>query len=56
MRQIANAHELLRAFAMVDVLEVDGVDFPLTRAGVLYSQVEELATIEQIAAALSRAA
>ncbi len=54
VRQIANPDELLRGFAGVDVVEVDGVDFPLTHAGLRYSQVEGLATIEQIAAALSR--
>jgi hypothetical protein len=56
MRQIANADELLRAFADIDVVEVDGVDFPLTHAGARYSKLEGFATIEQIAAALSRIA
>jgi len=53
VRQIADADELLRAFAAVDVVEVDGVELPLTHAGARYSQVEALATIEQIVAALS---
>jgi predicted nucleotidyltransferase len=56
VRQIANQEELLRAFATVDVVEVDGVDFPLTHGGLRYSQLKGLATIEQIAVALSRRA
>jgi len=56
VRQIANADELLRAFATVDVVEVDGAEFPLTQTGVRYSQVEEFATSERIAAVLSRTA
>ncbi len=54
VRQIATADELVRAFTTVDVVNVDGVDFPLTQAGLRVSRVARLATIEQIVAALSR--
>lgn len=46
----------LRVFAAVDVVEVDGVELPLMRAGARYAQVEGVANIEQIMAALTREA
>ena len=45
VRQIANVDNLLRALAAIDVVEVNGVDLPLARAGARYSDAEGVAKL-----------